>query len=479
MKILNYVCFAFGLAFGLNQIAFGQQLTYEKVRTKLGRQTSLIPFVFGGRPIVAVNDNMAGGMNNAFLLYLTPTGDSSRIVYFNSTFSPFTPMVQSQRGYYMMGGKTIGADLYTAFGQCDTSFLAAYYFNPLVDPIRSPNQYSYIRSPIFIGKNKLVVGGIRARNVTQYSLDEAFFQYIDSLGNILQTHTQYLGLVSNIRGIQMLPDSGFLLTGSYWPGLSPSWGRAVRFSKTGQVVYNKLIYDRNKPTRYSFSNGNGNTETYLMPDGDWLVQNTRYLARYDSSGTVLRWADSSYNSGASGSPSLANINVLNDGTFQVTESSGAGLSVQKRSGNNLILWSYTIPQSGSTSIPRVGVTWVRYFNNGSVFLTGSKLNGLANSTNPYDIWYARIDNFGTPYSPTAVAPYKPPHMLNVYPNPTRDFVYFAEAGQLSLFNTSGQQVLSATLQGQQVNLSSLPSGLYLYQVALPNGEKASGRVVRE
>ena len=59
----------------------------------------------------------------------------------------------------------------------------------------------------------------------------------------------------------------------------------------------------------------------------------------------------------------------------------------------------------------------------------------------------------------------PAEMLVVYPNPSSDLIFIkniSEDSKLDLFNSSGRKILSQ--KGNQINISSFPSGIYILNV---------------
>ncbi len=72
--------------------------------------------------------------------------------------------------------------------------------------------------------------------------------------------------------------------------------------------------------------------------------------------------------------------------------------------------------------------------------------------------------------------------LNLYPNPTSDYVYFSEAqtGSLQLYNLQGKLVDEMSLQNtQKLNLKHLRSGLYICRLVDRDGGEMVGRLVVE
>lgn len=70
--------------------------------------------------------------------------------------------------------------------------------------------------------------------------------------------------------------------------------------------------------------------------------------------------------------------------------------------------------------------------------------------------------------------------LRLYPNPASQAVTVPTAGQLSLFDAQGRQVIDQAAEaGQPVNIQHLPAGLYQVRLAAANGAMQLGRLVKE
>ena len=70
----------------------------------------------------------------------------------------------------------------------------------------------------------------------------------------------------------------------------------------------------------------------------------------------------------------------------------------------------------------------------------------------------------------------------VYPHPAKEFftVALQEQATVSLYDAQGRKALEETLQpNSQVSLKDLPTGLYYYQICTANGNKQSGKLVKE
>jgi hypothetical protein len=70
----------------------------------------------------------------------------------------------------------------------------------------------------------------------------------------------------------------------------------------------------------------------------------------------------------------------------------------------------------------------------------------------------------------------------VYPNPAKEFftVALQEQATVSLYDAQGRKALEETLQpNNSISLKGLPTGLYYYQICTSNGNKQSGKLVKE
>lgn len=54
--------------------------------------------------------------------------------------------------------------------------------------------------------------------------------------------------------------------------------------------------------------------------------------------------------------------------------------------------------------------------------------------------------------------------MNVYPNPTSDFINIEKGGRITIYDINGRIVLSAHSDSEQINVSNLPSGNYIINV---------------
>jgi hypothetical protein len=70
---------------------------------------------------------------------------------------------------------------------------------------------------------------------------------------------------------------------------------------------------------------------------------------------------------------------------------------------------------------------------------------------------------------TSVSTNKEQNVLKLYPNPTTDRLYFDITGtgpiNLVVLNAMGQRVLASTMVTNNVDVSSLPAGVYVLQAS--------------
>jgi hypothetical protein len=73
--------------------------------------------------------------------------------------------------------------------------------------------------------------------------------------------------------------------------------------------------------------------------------------------------------------------------------------------------------------------------------------------------------------------------LNIYPNPVADVLYIksqSKVTEIQIFAASGQRVMNVNDKNiSSVNLQSLPSGVYLINITLDNGQKLTKKIVKK
>lgn len=115
---------------------------------------------------------------------------------------------------------------------------------------------------------------------------------------------------------------------------------------------------------------------------------------------------------------------------------------------------------------------------GSVTMKWDQTSGTWIKFQNHDYWYSDFKG-------SSSIPETPLTSIRVFPNPVSD-VLFVESDQSSepiifeMADITGKQVISKTLNGSrnQVQLSELPGGLYIYRVIM-NGESYYGKVVKK
>lgn len=73
--------------------------------------------------------------------------------------------------------------------------------------------------------------------------------------------------------------------------------------------------------------------------------------------------------------------------------------------------------------------------------------------------------------------------VQVYPNPVSDFLYLSnftskENTIIDIYNADGRQVMSATIKEGQINVASLPSGIYIFDITNGINNVGKGRFVK-
>lgn len=72
--------------------------------------------------------------------------------------------------------------------------------------------------------------------------------------------------------------------------------------------------------------------------------------------------------------------------------------------------------------------------------------------------------------------------LTLYPNPVKDILNFNSKTQIqniSAYNLAGQQVISAKATNGQLNVSSLASGVYVFQITLEGGKIETYKIIKK
>lgn len=95
-----------------------------------------------------------------------------------------------------------------------------------------------------------------------------------------------------------------------------------------------------------------------------------------------------------------------------------------------------------------------------------------------------VDNFNFSYDPVGIAaPIVPLYDMNIYPNPTTDFIQLDidhnTLLDFALFGIDGKVVLESIISTQQHNIDvrDLASGTYIYQIKEGNTTVAGGQIV--
>jgi len=92
----------------------------------------------------------------------------------------------------------------------------------------------------------------------------------------------------------------------------------------------------------------------------------------------------------------------------------------------------------------------------------------------------KIDNLkiqGTQKSNTAVSQTNANDFLQVYPNPTSEYIMFPKSDKVQIFNVNGQLVRSS-VNSEKEDVSLLPDGMYIVKVTIENRVKQSRFIKR-
>jgi hypothetical protein len=232
------------------------------------------------------------------------------------------------------------------------------------------------------------------------------------------------------RSIILLSDGNYLLTGSGSQGSSGSIGRKYKVDALGNIIWSKT---------YAYPNNSGNNlwRTVELPSGDLASagltdrngnNNSGWLVRTDSQGTVLWQREYDYNS--------------NTDLFYTLISTSDG---------------------------------------------GFLLGGQAKHDFPLtqDAWLLKVDSVGCTYADCLVGVDElnsSKVVADVWPNPASSIlnIEWQKSGEaaIMLFDMTGKQVLCQSGNGQHevIEVSPLPSGLYVLQL-VQSEVKTSLRVI--
>jgi len=228
----------------------------------------------------------------------------------------------------------------------------------------------------------------------------------------------------------LLSDGNYLLTGSGSQGSSGSIGRMYKVDALGNIIWSKT---------YAHPNNSGNNlwRTVELPNGDLASagltdrtgnNNSGWLVRTDSQGTVLWQREYDYNS------------------------------------NTDLFYTLIATSDG-----------------------GFLLGGQAKHDWPLtqDAWLLKVDSVGCTYADCLVGVDElgsSKVVADVWPNPASQFINIewqrSGAAEISLLDMTGKEVLRQQSHGQRevIEVSHMPSGLYVLQ--LVQGEvKTSLRVI--
>jgi hypothetical protein len=284
------------------------------------------------------------------------------------------------------------------------------------------------------------------------------------------------------RSLVQTPDSGFLLLG---------WTRSFG---AGQRDFYLVRTDSLGNQQWQKTYGGGGDEigwsiipllndNYLLSGGGGSGSTARgYLYEVDVDGTIV-W-QRQYASGASPADFIFSSVQLADGSI-----ASAGLAENTGTGGNAG-WLLKTDSQGNLLWQRI----YDYNSNTDLFYTliatsdgGFLLGGHAKHDFPLtqDAWLLKVDSVGCTYADCLVGVDELGSgevVVDVWPNPADQFINIEWQRQgeaaIMLLDMTGKQVLRQSGNGQRetVNVSMLPSGLYVLQ--LVQGEvKTSLRVI--
>lgn len=74
------------------------------------------------------------------------------------------------------------------------------------------------------------------------------------------------------------------------------------------------------------------------------------------------------------------------------------------------------------------------------------------------------------------------NQLNLYPNPAKEKVSLKNADKVKsvdIYESTGRKVRTANIEGENINISDLKSGIYYFEITLKDGNKSYEKLIKE
>ena len=74
------------------------------------------------------------------------------------------------------------------------------------------------------------------------------------------------------------------------------------------------------------------------------------------------------------------------------------------------------------------------------------------------------------------------NQLNLYPNPAKEKVSLKNADKVKsvdIYESTGRKVKTANIEGENINISDLKSGIYYFEITLKDGNKSYEKLIKE
>ena len=261
--------------------------------------------------------------------------------------------------------------------------------------------------------------------------------------------------------------NGFLISGTAGARVWAAW-----LDSSG-IVHKQHIYWQDPANTQLYNAG-----VMQSPDGNLVAMGSN-----SASGSALAWYLGKFDSlnsnvwGRIQFGGCSNMYVNTEGQIMLAFYNGNGNVFKKYATDGQEAGSVIL--SNDLNHPK-SIKSCAWSNSDSAVFAG----GVDTDRNNYrsDFYFVKMAHVGNPYItavPAIVAEAAQP--LSLYPNPATNYFKISSAnpGIITLFNAAGQNVLQQSVQpSEQVSISGLPQGLYMYRFVTSKGV-SSGKVVRE
>ncbi|KQR92497.1 hypothetical protein ASG01_11300 [Chryseobacterium sp. Leaf180] len=202
---------------------------------------------------------------------------------------------------------------------------------------------------------------------------------------------------------------------------------------------------------------------------------TATITLFSATGTALTSATVNVvgqNSVAASTPQTVTLNfpIAGGASYRLGVSAWTGITNMYRDDTNLS-YPYSVPSTLNITGSSLGTAYYYFFYNWKI-LTGCE--------SPRQAIVAAV-NQGCTLSVDDLI--KENNDLSIYPNPVADLLFIKSRSKITevqIFAASGQRVMNVNDKNiSSVNLQSLPSGLYLINITLDDGQKVTKKIVKK